>query len=56
MNFLTVIVGVITLLIQYNLKNDISLTSVVISWVVVLSVISGINYVFFNKFQIWNKE
>lgn len=56
MNFITVIAGVITLLIQYNLKDEISLVNVVISWVVVLTVISGINYVFFSKFQCWNKD
>ena len=50
MNFLTVIIGAITLLIQYNLKDEISISTVVISWVIVIAIISGINYVLFSKF------
>lgn len=52
MNFITVLVVVITVVIQYN--SDLNLQTFLGTYFVEGIILCGINYVFFGKFQIWN--
>ena len=52
MNFITVLVVIITVLIQYN--SEINLQTFLGTYLIEGVILCGINYVLFSKFQIWN--